>query len=135
MFEDIYTVSLIDYHMQALTNSKVKVIGSETVKGVECFTLKLTPNMEQLMDFGEHDENIGTAMFYFTDIDDAEGSFKKFLENFSIRQWVAKDTYYLMKAEVQLNLEYRKSSCLFTKNLLIYHQNESLDISLPSEAE
>jgi hypothetical protein len=66
--------------------------------------------------------------------------------NFSVKQWVAKDTYFLMKVEIDMALETPPDlleylneegvkSVDITISFLAYNYNQPVTIVLPSEAE
>jgi hypothetical protein len=137
-------VSGIDNYKELLKTAQVKVIGSEKVKGVDCYVLQLTPEIAEL---------------YQTAMDPAGGIgragmlppvpqelLQEIFRSFSVTQWIAKDTYFLMKAEIDMAIETTPEfmdylgeeveiSMDITLDFLAYNYNQPVSIVLPPEAE
>jgi outer membrane lipoprotein-sorting protein len=131
--------------IELLEASEVEVIGSESVKGVGCYVLRLTPDMEQLWKtVGQQvalgfTEEMGWPDFSAEVLDMAYSSF-------SVKQWVAQDTYFLMKVEIDINLELTAEAMgvpeeegavaiAVVMKMLDYNYNQPVSIELPPEAE
>jgi glycine betaine/proline transport system substrate-binding protein len=67
-------------------------------------------------------------------------------QDFSVRQWIAKDTYFLIKAEMDMTLELTPAAMGFPEeeglvtmdikmDMLAYDYNQPVSIELPQEAE
>ena len=137
-------VSGIDNYKELLKTAQVKVIGSEKVKGIDCYVLQLTPEIAEL---------------YQTAMDPAGGMgragmlspvpeelLQEMFRSFSVKQWIAKDTYFLMKAEIAMAIETTPEfmdylgeeveiSMDITLDFLAYNYNQPVSIVLPPEAE
>jgi outer membrane lipoprotein-sorting protein len=144
VWESMSGVSGIDNYKELLKTAQVEVIGSEEVKGVDCYELQLTPELAELYQ---------TAMDPVGGIGIAgmlppvpEELLQEMFRSFSVRQWVAKDTYFLMKAEIDMAIEATpelmdylgeegETSIDITISFLAYNYNQPVSIVLPPEAE
>jgi hypothetical protein len=131
--------------IELLEASEVEVIGSESVKGVDCYVLRLTPDMEQLWEtVGQQvalgfTEEMGWPVLSAEILDQAFSSL-------SVKQWIAQDTYFLMKVDIDMNLELTAeamgvpeeegvATITVVMKMLAYNYNQPVSIELPPEAE
>ena len=132
--------------VELLQAADISVIGSEKIKGVDCYVLQLTPDLEQLWK---------TAMEEADPLDMgvpaiAEEVLREAFASFSVKQWVTKDTYFLTKSEIDISMEMtpevmdalggeRIMARMITTNIavsfLFYDYNQPVSIVLPPEAE
>lgn len=141
----IEVLMLAKPQLELLEASEVEVIGNESVKGIDCYVLRLTPDMEQLWETARQQaalgftEEMGLPEFSAEVLDIASSSF-------SVKQWIAQDTYFLMKAEIDMTLELTAEAMgmpdeegvvaiAFVMNMLTYNYNQPVSIELPPEAE
>jgi len=122
--------------------AQVEVIGSERVRGIDCYVLEVTPDVEQLWQMVmQQAELTGEEM-----PDVAEEFIQEIFRSFSVKQWVAKDTYFLTKAEIDMAVELTPEAMGFPEeegimtmdiaiSLLAYDYNQPVSIELPPEAE
>lgn len=101
--------------------SDIKVLGSEDLDGTECWEIKIIPSLEKYL------EVIGEEAVEFSP--------EELSELISVKQWYAKDTYYLMKAEMQWTIVDSGYSSTTTMDTGCSHYNEPVSIELPAEAE
>jgi len=135
-------MSQTESQIELLKTAQVKVIGSEKVNGVDCYVLQLTPDMEQIWRMAMQQADVtGGEM-----PDVAEELIREMVRSFSVKQWVAKDTYFLTKAEIDMAMELTPEamglsgeggevSMNITFDFLAYNYNQPVSISLPPEAE
>ena len=123
--------------------AQVKVIGSEKVRGVDCYILQLTPDMGQLWQLAMQQSGV-TGEGVLPDI--GEENILEMFQSFSVKQWISKDTHFLAKTEVAMLLEatpaemgYPEEEGLMTMDItmdmLAYDYNQPVSIALPPEAE
>ncbi len=100
VWESLSVVSGLENYKELLETAQVEVIGSENVKGVDCYILQLTPEMAELYQ---------TAMDPVGGIGQAgmlppvpEEFLQEMFHSFSVKQWIAKDIYFIMKAEIDM---------------------------------
>jgi hypothetical protein len=133
----------VEPQVEFLELVQVDVIGSEKVKGVDCYILQLTPDIEQLWQLAMEQAGV-TGDEILPDID--EEYFQEIFKSFSVKQWVAKDTYFLTKAELDMAMEltpealgYPEEEGIMTMDitidLLAYNYNQPVSIVLPPGAE
>jgi len=140
-WEDAYQ---IDPQIELLSEAmQVKVIGDEKIEGIDCYILEITPDMEQLWQIAMQQSGVGE---YKTLPEIGEGFIEDVFQDFSVKQWIAKDTYFLTKTEVAMLLELTPAAIGFpgeegimtmdvTMNMLAYNYNQPVSIELPPEAE
>lgn len=123
------------------TAEEVKVTGSEKVGSYYCYVLQLNPDAEQLWEVARQQSALGGGA---TLPDVPEDIFKELFKKFSVKQWIAKDTYRLVKTEIQMNmnlsadvLEVETGDVLWDTTMTIYlsDYNKSVSIVLPRDAE
>ena len=136
-------VSGLENYTELLKTAQVEVIGSEKVKGVDCYVLQLTPEMAELYQ---------TAMAPVGGIG-REGMLPpvpeellgEMFSSFSVKQWIARDTTFLMKVEVDMAIESTpelmdylgeegETSLEITLIFLAYDYNQPVNIVVPQEA-
>lgn len=114
---------------------QAEVVGSENVEGVDCYVLKLTPDLQQMLELTMQQSGAG-AENMFTDVD--EELLLEMFKNFSLKQWVAKDTYFLTKVEMDVSMVYPEDDTTtleVSMNLLVHDYNQPVSIVLPEGAE
>ncbi len=133
----------LETYKELLETAQVEVIGSEKVKGVDCYVLQLIPDMAQLWQIavgqgGVDEEGILPTV--------PEESLQEVIRSFSVKQWIAKGTYFLMKVEIDMAVESTpevmdylgeegEMTIDLTMSLLAYNYNQPVSIELPPEAE
>jgi outer membrane lipoprotein-sorting protein len=144
VWERMSASSGIENYKELLRTAQVEVTGSEKVEGVDCYVLQLNPEMAELYQ---------TAMDPVGGIGQAgmlppvpEELLEEMFNSFSVKQWIAKDTHFLMKAEVDMTIESTpelvdylgeegETSLDITINFRAYNYNQPVTIELPPEAE
>jgi hypothetical protein len=131
----------VESQIGLLEASQVKIIGSETIDGIDCYVLQLTPDMEQLWQVVMQQAEVAGE-----EIVDIQGEFlEEIFRSSSVKQWIAKDTYFLTKAQIDMVAELTPEALgspqeegLVTMeialDLLFYNYNQSVSIVLPPEA-
>lgn len=134
---------LAEPQLELLQGAQVEVIGSEKVKGIDCYVLQLTPDMGQLWQTVMQQTQVAGEEI-LPEID--EIFLEEVFRSFSVKQWVAKDTYFLTKAEIDMVMELTPGAMGFPEEegemtmniamtLLAYDYNKPVSIELPTEAE
>ena len=134
-------MSQVDSQTELLEAAQVEVIGSESVEGIDCYVLQVTPDLERLWQTVMQQAQVTGEAPAVT-----EESLQEMFQSFSVKQWIAKDTYFLTKAEIDMAMEltpelmgYPEEEGLLTMdiamNLLAYSYNQPVSIELPPEAE
>jgi hypothetical protein len=138
-------LSGLENYNELLATAQVEVIGSEKVKGVDCYVLEVTPDLEQLYQTAINPTGAsGTGGMLLPPV--PEELLQDIFSSFSVKQWVAKDTYLLMKTKIDMTIETTPElmdylgeevevSMDINLTFLAYNYNEPVTIELPSEAE
>jgi len=137
------TMGQVKPQVDLLETAQIELLGSETVNGIDCYLLKVTPDIELLWKLALQQMESPSNGAAFT-ID--EELLSNMLRSYSVKQWFAKDTYFLAKADVSLSLEITPDSMGFTEEeegsitmditmiLFSYDYNQPVTIELPPEA-
>ncbi len=135
-------IAQVEPQIELLESAKVELVGSDEVRDVDCYVLQLIPDVEQLWQMAMQQlETTGGE-----ELDIAEELIKEIFRSASVKHWVAKDTYFLTKAEVEMAMEITPEIIGFpeeegrlimdiTITMLAYNYNKPLSIVLPQEAE
>ena len=133
----------VESQVELLEAAQVEVIGSERVRGIDCYVLQLTPDMEQLWQLAMQQAAVTGEEILPTV---AEEFLREMFRSFSVKQWIAKDTYFLTKAEIDMAVELAPEAMglpeeegVLTMDIAItflaYNYNQPVSIELPPEAE
>jgi predicted small lipoprotein YifL len=119
--------------IEVLEAAQVEVIGSEMIGGIDCYVLEVTPDFQQLWKLFSH-------QLFQEPSDVTEEYIQEVIRSFSVKHWIAKDTYFLMKAEIDIAVELTPetsgpSAMEQAMVLLAYNYNQPVYIVLPPEAE
>jgi len=136
----------VDKQMELLNISKVELLEDEKVNGVDCYVLKLTPDIEKYWKTVMEQEGMSELMQNLRQNDSFD--IGNMIKEISIKQWIAKDTKFPMKTEMQikmvmssedLNIPETKEKFTMTidqtADMVFYDYNEPVTIELPKEAE
>jgi len=134
-------MSQVESQIELLEVAQVKVIGSETIEGIDCYVLQLTPDMEQLWQLAMQQPKLPGEEVP----DVAEEFLQEMFTSFSVKQWIAKDTYFPIKAEIDMVIDPTSAAmglqvegsvpAGISMVLLFYNYNQPVSIVLPPEAE
>ena len=136
----------IGQQMELLNISKAELLEDEKVNDVDCYVLKLMPDIEKYWETVMKQEGLGELMQNLRQNDSFD--IGKLIKEMSIKQWIAKDTKFPVKTEVQikmamssadLNIPETEEKFTMTMdqrtNIVFYDYNEPVTIELPKEAE
>jgi hypothetical protein len=143
-WERMTEVSGYASYQKLLETAQVEVTGSEKVNGVDCYVLQLTPDMAQLARTATDPAGGMGAGGRLPPI--PEEFCEDIFSSYSVKQWIAKDDYFLMKVELDAAIESTPEIMDFlgeegeisidiTIVYLAYDFNESASTKLPPEAE
>jgi len=127
----------VEPQIELLEAAQVEVIGSARVRGIDCYVLEVTPDMEQVWEVVMQQAELTGEALPFTE---------EMFRSFTVKQWVAKDTYFLAKAEIDMSVELTAEAMGFPEeegvmtmdiamDFLAYNYNQPVSIELPPEAE
>ena len=134
-------MSQVQAQIELLEVAQVEVMGSERIGGIDCYVLQLTPDLEQLWQMVMEQAEMAGEM------PDITGELlQEMSRSFSVKQWIAKDTYFLAKVEIDMAMELTPEAMGFpgeegimtmdiAMSILAYNYNQPVSIVLPPEAE
>ncbi len=135
-------ITKLDTDVAILEEAEVAVVGSEQIRGIDCYVLEIIPSEERLLDATTQGASIAEEQFLAIFIEELTG---ELIEDASVKQWIEKDTSFLAKTEITMSGEVSPSVIgdegegMLTINMtvtsLIFNYNESVNIELPTEAE
>jgi len=135
-------IDQIEAQVEILGTSQIEVTGSEKVGGVDCYVLEVTPDKGQLWRLFM--QQMGMTSDMMPDI--GQEFLSEIFRSFSVKQWIAKDTYFLMKIEVEMAMEVTpeimgspdeegEAAIDVFMTMLAYDYNQPVSIELPPGAE
>jgi hypothetical protein len=136
------TMNQVESHIELLKGAQIEITGSESVNGTECYVLQLEPDINQLWQILM--QQISITGQEIPDIE--KEALMEILDDFSVQQWVAKDTYFLRKAKIDMNMtttseelgssnEEGMVKISISMDLYMHDYNQPVSIILPPEAE
>ena len=127
--------------LDILLDVEVELLGTDTVDGTECYVLELTASLEKLwamMQMGGAAEQLPPGL-----------DLEQVVTDFSVRQWIAKDTFFTRKADIGMTMVLTPESlgvppeqaedfdgtANIAMTFLMHHINQPVTITLPPGAE
>ena len=100
--EDISEGFTLGSRIDFLEYADVEVLGVEKVNGVECYAVQVKPDVWKLLEqtMNEAMQQAGESGVLPEDIPSRE-AFQEMFQRLTIKQWYAKDTYYLIRTTVE----------------------------------
>ncbi len=133
----------LEQQMELLDISEVELLADEELNGVDCYVLKIVPDMEKFWN-----STMAAVMARSTQGLAPGIDLQKILKSMSTKEWIAKDTMYPMKTQMEILLVVRSEDLSipdtvegFTMTadekveLLFYDYNQPVSIELPEAAE
>lgn len=128
--------------VELLKPATVELLGSEQLEGVDCYVLKVTPDLAAM--YEKLFQSIGQGGQWLSKIFD----FEEIVQSTSMKMVIAKDTFYVMQVEMQMtivmnqeNMHLPLGEATFevsgTSEYVsrAYDYNQPVSITLPAEAE
>jgi outer membrane lipoprotein-sorting protein len=122
------------------TAVEINYLGSEAVNGTDCYVFEVLPSVEAL---GELLSQQASGM---GGMDFGQPNLADLFKEMSVREWIAKDSYRVMKTEVGMVMEIRpadvdaaeddfeKMTIDMNMGMRLYDYNQPVSITLPPEA-
>ena len=104
----------------------VEMLGTETVSGVPCYKLSVSPDLAKLWDWASDQEDMEGV--------DPGFDLEEMIEDFHITEWIAQDSYYMVKASLDMAMTIDSEYVDMAMTIYIYDINELVSINLPPEA-
>lgn len=136
----------VDQQMELLKVSEMELLEDEKVNDVDCYVLKLTPDIEKYWDIMMKQEGMSELMQNLQQ--NVSFDIGEMIKEMSLKYWIAKDTKFPMKTEMQikmvmssedLNIPETEEEFTMTMDqrtdMVFYDYNKPVTIELPKEAE
>lgn len=104
----------------------VQLLGTETVSGVECYKLRVVPDLDDLWDWAQMQEGMEDSGM---ELDPEE-----VIDDFSIVVWVSKGTYHIVKTDIDMTMSLMGSTTTMSMTMTLFNIDQPVYISLPAEA-
>jgi outer membrane lipoprotein-sorting protein len=132
----------VESQIEILGTAQVEVAGSEKVGGVDCYVLEVTLDLDQLWQL--FTQQMGMLSDIMPDI--SPEILNEMFQDYSAKQWISKDAYFIMKVEVEMTMEVTpelmgspgeegEAAMDIFMTLLAYDYNQPVSIELPPGAE
>ena len=128
----------IDQQAKILSFSKVEELSDVSVNSVDCYVLKLKPDLDKFIEYMTNSSK---------NVPQNKSMIKKMLKEVVVKEWIAKDTFYPVKAEILTVMEMPMGISIgslkgnisikeTTKTIVdFYDYNKPVAIELPKEAK
>lgn len=136
----------VDQQIELLKVSEMELLEDEKVNDVDCYVLKLTPDIEKYWDIMMKQEGMSELMQNLQQ--NVSFDIGEMIKEMSLKYWIAKDTKFPMKTEMQikmvmssedLNIPETEEKFTMTMDqrtdMVFYDYNKPVTIELPKEAE
>ena len=136
----------VDQQMELLNISAVELLEDETVNGVDCYVLKITPDMDKYGELLSKQEGMSDLMQSLQQNDSFD--IGKMIKEMSMKQWIAKNTKFPMKTEMQIKMVISSEDMIIPEaeeeftmtsdqrtTIVFYDYNKPVAIELPEDAE
>ena len=136
----------VDQQMELLKISEVELLEDEKVNGVDCYVLKITPDMEKYGELLSKQEGMSDLMQSLQQNDSFDMG--KMIKEMSMKQWIAKNTKFPMKTEMQIKMVISSEDMIIPEaeeeftmtsdqrtTIVFYDYNKPVAIELPEDAE
>jgi hypothetical protein len=122
------------------TAVEINYLGTKTLNGTECYLFEIVPDM------GELGELLGQETSVMGIMDFSQFDLADMYKEFSFKEWIAKDSYLIMKVELEMVVEMSASDVGATADDFdtmtmdvklvenFYDYNQPVSIELPPEA-
>ena len=132
----------LEQQVEFLRNAiEVTKLGEETVDGVNCYILQITPDLDAMLDWVKAQQQDVSP-----DMDLSNINLNEIFKNLSLKMWVAKDSYLPVKGDIQITMEILpqdvgadasetgKISMDMSAQVKYYDYGKPVTIELPQEA-
>lgn len=132
----------LEQQLELLNASEIEVLGSERIDGIDCYVLKVTPDMEKLWEVISNKPGTGEQVKELGDFNLGD-----IIKETSVKYWIAKDTKFPMKTFTKMKMEFTSESLNISDSVTeelsmtmevevkYYDYNEPVEIELPKEAK
>ena len=119
-------------HVDLLKYSEVERLDDERVNNIDCYVLKIKPDVTKLHEIMMNQNGLSSGMLPIS-------NFTDMIDEFSIKIWISKEKNLIMKAYESMTMlmtinEYSTSTKLDV-TILFFNYNKEICIELPKDAE
>jgi hypothetical protein len=118
---------------------EAEIVKEEGLNGVDCYVIALTPDLGELQQALMEQPGIGAQLAEMPDLE-------SMVQKMTLKIWVAKDTYFLMKATIGMTLVMDAEAMGMTSGegsatielslqLVAHDYNQPISVELPLEAQ
>ncbi|AQX74130.1 hypothetical protein B1772_00815 [Dehalococcoides mccartyi] len=108
------------------SKSSITVDGSETINGTSCWKVTITPDLTELIKYLNEQQAIEDPSAITNPADN--------LKNIKLTAWVAKDTSYVIKMNMSMDMLIEAQTLSMVMSTTITNINQPVSITLPPEA-
>ncbi len=138
--DDWESEDLLGPQMELLNCSTVTLLDDEEVKGVDCYVLKIAPDIEKYRELIMNQSIIEQAETGAEMMQDIPDVLNESISNITMTEWIAKDKKFVMKAEAAIDMTMspdteEEAKVAMDYTMTFYDYNVPVSIVLPPEAE
>ena len=138
--EDWASEDLLGQQMELLNCSNVTLLDDEEVRGVDCYVLKIVPDIEKFWEIMMNQSKMLIGDQSGMEMQNTSDVLNQSLSNITMTEWIAKDTKFVMKSEAAMDMTIspdteEEAKVAMDYELVFYDYNVPVTIVLPPEAE
>ena len=106
--KEMGSIDFTESQVDLLKSSDIVITGKETINDVECYVVKVSPDMSKLLEILiQQSQLTGDSMLDIPvdEFDEMTANIDDLIKDVSAKYWIAKDTYYIVKGDVAFNME------------------------------
>ncbi|MEQ4487525.1 MAG: DUF6612 family protein [Dehalococcoides mccartyi] len=108
------------------SKSTLTVDGSETINGVSCWKVTITPDLEELIQYLNEQQAVDDPSSITNPADS--------LKNIKMTAWIAKDTSFVVKMDMSMDIVTEDQTLSIVMSISIDNINQPVTITLPPDA-
>jgi hypothetical protein len=128
------TYNQLQSQIALLQQAKVEKLPDETINGVPCYVLKITPDITALLTSITNQQGISLSQTQIPISSDLIKTYTDMIKSCTVKLWTAKDTNYIMQVNEQITMDMNIMSMVMSMTIHFTDYNIPLTIELPAEA-
>lgn len=119
----------MEIQSELLEVSEVERLDDEVVDGIDCYVLKIIPDLKKYYEIIINQQGLDTFTM-------PQGlDYSEIFKSWMVKQWIAKDTNYFVKSYNKVTMSMYSISFTYETKILYSDYNSPVDIELPADAE
>ncbi len=132
------TCSQLQGQIALLQQATVEKLPDETINGVPCYVLKITPDVTALLTLFMNQQGMGSSQTQIPISSDLIKTYTDMIKSCTVKLWTAKETHYIMQINEEITMDMStmgySTSMIMSMTIHFTDYNIPLTIELPAEA-